>query len=185
VNRTYRTEAIILKRLNLGEADRLLTVFSKHYGKLRLMAKGVRRLSSRKKGHLELFSQSRLFIAKAKNLDLITEAETVHNFPQLRKNLSHVQTAYLFCELIDQLTAEGQEHQAVYQLLLSSFLQLDRQSIAPDRLIVFFEKKLLQLLGFGLPSTINRQTLEAHILSITEKPLNSPKLTEVDLDLHV
>jgi len=177
VGRTYRTEGIIIKRTNFGEADRLLTVFTKHKGKLKLIAKGVRRLNSRKKGHLELFSQTRLFMAKGKNLDIITEAETINNFPSLRKNLTQVQTAYLFCELIDQLTAENQAHPKVYQLLTNSLTHLNRQPTSINHLIIFFEKNLLQLLGFGLPKTISRQTLEIHIISITEKPLKSLKLT--------
>lgn len=175
MNRSYKVEAIVLKRTNLGEADRLVTVFSRDHGRLRLLAKGIRRLSSRKKGHLELFNQVKLQVASGKNLDLITEAETINNFPRLRRNLNRVRIAYLFLELVDKLTAENQEHPEVYQLLVDNLSRLDSRE-APAELIAKFETSLLSFLGFGLPSRRDRASLEAHILSITEKPLNSKKL---------
>jgi len=173
--RSYKTTAIILKRTNFSEADRLITVFTKNYGKLKLIGKGIRKLTSRKKGHLELFTLTNLQIAKTKSIDIITEAEAIDNFPNLRKNLNRVHIAYLFSELTDKLTAEGQEHQEVYHLLLESLKALNSQS-APKTLIINFEKQLLKVLGFGLPKTISRQSLEHHIYSIIEKPINSKKL---------
>lgn len=173
--RSYKAQAIILKRTNFSEADRLITVFTKRHGKLKLIAKGIRKLTSRKKGHLELFTHAQLQIAKTKSIDIITEAETINNFSQLRKNLNRVRIAYLLAELIDQLTAEGQEHTQVYDLLLHSLTTLNSQT-APKNFILNFEKQLLQLLGFGLPSKHDRASIESHIYSIIEKPLNSKKL---------
>jgi len=177
--KTYKTVGLILNQKNFFEADRLLTVFTKDFGRLRLLAKSVRKLTSRKRGHLELFSQVKIVCAKGKNLDLITEAETVNNFPVLRRNLNRVRIAYLLCELVNDLTAENQEHDDVYQLLLNNLLLLDSSS-APQNLIFNFEKSLLELLGFGLPAgalaKVGCQSLETYISSITEKPLNSKKI---------
>jgi recombinational DNA repair protein (RecF pathway) len=66
--RLYRTEAIVLRRSDLGEADRLLTLYTPEWGKLRVIAKGVRKPTSRKSGHVELFTHSRLLIARGRNL---------------------------------------------------------------------------------------------------------------------
>ena len=177
--KTYKTVGIVLNQKNFFEADRLLTVFTKDFGRLRLLAKSVRKLTSRKRGHLELFSQVKIVCAKGKNLDLITEAETINNFPHLRQNLNRIRIAYLLCELINDLTAENQEHEDVYQLLLSHLVQLN-SSTAPKNLILNFEKSLLQLLGFGLPLEAlaegGRHSLETYISSITEKPINSKKI---------
>lgn len=173
--KTYKTVGIVLNQKNFSEADRLLTIFSLHQGKLKLLAKGVRKLSSRKRGHLELFSHAKIVCAKGKNLDLITEAETVNNFPNLRGNLNRVRIAYLLCELVNDLTAENQEHEDVYNLLWLYLIQLN-STVAPKNLILNFEKSLLELLGFGLPRILTQSSLEAHILSITEKPLNSKKI---------
>ena len=173
--KTYKTVGIVLNQKNFFEADRLLTVFTKDFGRLRLLAKSVRKLNSRKRGHLELFSQVKIVCAKGKNLDLITEAETVNNFSTLRRNLNRVRIAYLLCELINDLTAENQEHEDVYNLLWLYLAQLNSPA-APKNLIFNFEKSLLELLGFGLPNSLSRTSLEAHIQSITEKPLNSKKI---------
>ncbi|MEK7513440.1 MAG: DNA repair protein RecO [Patescibacteria group bacterium] len=171
----YRATAIILKRQNLGEADRLITVFSERSGKLKLMAKGIRKLTSRKKGHLEIFTLSRLMIVTTKSIDLITEAATVNNFSRLRQNLNRVRIAYLFCELVDKLTVENQEQVAIFALLKTYLSQLNSQSVTSD-LIVNFETELLKLLGFGLPAEISRESLETHIASITERTLHSNKI---------
>ena len=172
---SFKAEAIVIKRTNLGEADRLVTGFSKDRGKLTLMAKGIRRITSRKKGHLELFNQVSLQIAKGKTLDFISEAATINNFSRLRRNLNRVRIAYLLLELVDKLTAENQEHGEVYSLLGETLSQLNGHS-ASNNLIADFEIKLLTILGFGLPERSDRDSLEAHILTITEKPLHSKKL---------
>lgn len=173
--KTYKTVGLVLNQKNFFEADRLLTIFSLHQGKLKLLAKGVRKLSSRKRGHLELFSHAKIVCAKGKNLDLITEAETINNFSHLRQNLNRVRIAYLLCELVNDLTAENQEHEDIYRLLLLYLTQLN-STVAPKNLIFNFEKSLLQILGFGLPSKLDRSSLESHISSITEKPINSKKI---------
>ncbi len=176
MTRSYKLQAIILKRINFSEADRLVTIFSRHHGRLKLIAKGIRKPSSRKKGHLELFTQAKLQVAKTKSIDIITEAETINNFSNLRNNLNRVRIAYLLAELVDKLTAEEQEQEEVYQLLLDSLTTLNSKS-APKDFILNFESQLLSLLGFGLPKPpINRLRLESHIASIIEKPLNSKKL---------
>lgn len=173
--RSYKVQGIVLKRLNFSEADRLITIYTKHHGKLSLLAKGVRKPTSRKKGHLELFTLAKLQVAKTKSIDLITEADTIDNFSSLRKNLNRVRIAYLLSELIDKLTAEGQDQEEVFDLLKQNFETLNSK-IAPKNFILNFETHLLQLLGFGLPTTISRKSLESHIYTITEKPLNSKKI---------
>ena len=177
MNRSYKLQAIVLKRTSFSEADRLVTVFSKSHGKVVLVAKGVRKITSRKKGHLELFTYAKLQIAKTKGLGIITEAETINNFPSLRKNLNRVRIAYLLAELIDKLTAEQQEQQEVFKLLFNSFIILNSKS-ATKNFILNFESELLELLGFGLPNPpITRQKLEMHISFIADKPINSKKLS--------
>ncbi len=174
--RSYKLQGIILKRINFSEADRLVTIFSQRHGKLKLLAKGIRKPTSRKKGHLELFTLTKLQVAKTKSIDIITEAETINSFQSLRQNLNRVRIAYLLAELVDKLTAEEQEHPEVFQLLLDSLTTLNSKS-ASKEFILNFEKKLLTMLGFGLPKPpVNRLRLETHIASIIEKPLNSKKL---------
>ena len=126
--KTYKTEGIIIKRINFGEADRILTIFTKHYGKIKAIAKGIRKIKSRRAPHLELFNQTVLFLYKGKNLDIITEAQLVDSFSTLRKNLRKVAFAFGVCELVDQLTREGQKQLKAYELLKACLNDLNHQS---------------------------------------------------------
>ena len=85
--RTYRVEAIVLRRVDFGEADRVLVLLTRERGKIPVVAKGVRRMSSRMAGHLELFTQSELMLAKGANLDVVTQAETRNPFRAVREDL--------------------------------------------------------------------------------------------------
>jgi DNA repair protein RecO (recombination protein O) len=115
--RVYRTEAIVLRRIDFGEADRLLTVFTPERGKLKLIAKGARKPSSRKSGHVELFSRGQFLVAVGRELDILTQAETVEPFLLLRKDLLRTTYAYYVAELADAFTAERDENQPLYDLL--------------------------------------------------------------------
>lgn len=176
MNRTFKTEGIVLRRRNFGEADKLLTIFTKHYGKITLVAKGVRRTTSRKAGSLEPFTQVNLLVAKGKSLDIITETETIDSFSYWRKNLTKVAVAFYFCELVDKLTAEGQENMAVYKLLTEFLGKIDKTDL--KFLVRDFEEKFLRELGFGVPKLLENQSgsLRGYIESISERKINSPKI---------
>lgn len=178
MGRTYKTEGIILKRINYGEADRILTIYTKHYGKIRALAKGVRRITSRRGGNVELFNQVTLFLHQGKNLDLLNEAQVVNSFKAWRRDLKKVAVAYYFAELVDKLTPEEQPNQAVFQLL-SRYLGKIGTAILPE-LTRSFEEALLRELGFGVPEELRRSSssLRDYIESITEKKLNSQDIAK-------
>ena len=88
--RTYRTEAIVMRRKDIGEADRILTLLTPGRGKLRAIAKGIRKPRSRKAGHLELFTRSKLLLASGRDLDIITQAEVVDAYRPVRATLAMV-----------------------------------------------------------------------------------------------
>lgn len=168
--RGYKTEGIILKRLNFGETDRLLTIFTKHYGKIKAIAKGVRRLKSRKAGSLELFNQLQLVIAEGKNLDIITEVELSRSFNQLRKNLKLVIQAFQVVEALDKLTPERQPSRQLFQLLQEGLQRLDQ---GQESAVLEFEIALLKELGFGLPKKLDSKSVKSYIETISEKKLMS------------
>ena len=177
MSRTYKTECFILRQRPFGETDRLLTVYSKHYGKIHCLAKGVRRLKSRKAGALELFSLSNLFFAKGKNLDLITEAVLVNNFSFWRQNLARVGVAFYFVELVDKLNAEEQPNRQVFDLLEKNFLRLKDEKLTS--LVQEFEKGLLTVLGFGVPENRHRSgSLRDYIEEVIERPINTPRIVK-------
>jgi DNA repair protein RecO (recombination protein O) len=174
--RAYKTEGIILKRSNYGEADRLLTIFTKNHGKLRVIAKGVRRITSRRGGNLELFNHVSVYLNNGKNLDSLSEVEVFNSFSDWRTDLKAVGVAYYLCELVDKLTAEGQEHNQVFDLLKQSLSKLDECNYT--NLVVSFEKELITELGFGIPDKLrnSRKSIKNYIEEITEKKITSPKI---------
>lgn len=176
--RSYKTEGIVLKRTNIGEADKIITLFTKHYGKLRLMAKGIRKTKSRKAGSLEPFNEVKLQIAKGRNLDLITETQIIDSPQSWRKNLLKVTVAYYLCELVDKLTADSQVHKNVFELLKETLLQIESANLT--KLVRGFEEQVLDELGFGIPEDIRKQpgTLKSYIEEVTERQINSPKLVK-------
>lgn len=145
--RTFRTEAIVLKRTDFGEADRLLTLYTRDYGKLKAIAKGARKPQSRKTGHVELFMRTQFLFAKGHDLDVITQAEMVESYPALRDDLVRTTYAAYVVELLDRLTVEEGQHISLYNLLADT---LGRLAVMEDvRLATrYYELRLLGLSGF-------------------------------------
>jgi len=145
--RLYRTEAIVLRRNDFGEADRLLTLYTPAWGKLRVIAKGVRKPTSRKSGHVELFTHSRLLIARGRNLDIVTQAETIYSFRPLRENLLRTGWAYYTAELLDRFVGEGIENRPLFNLFLATLGRLC-EDVDLDLTARFYELRLLALVGY-------------------------------------
>ena len=145
--RLYRTEAIILRRQDFGEADRFLTLYTPGLGKRRVLAKGVRKLTSRKAGHVELFTHSRLLVAKGRSLDIVTQAETINPFLPVREELARASCAYYVAELVDRFTEEGEENRRLFDILLNALFWLgDSEDTA--LVLRFFELRLLDYVGY-------------------------------------
>ena len=172
----YKTEGIILKQKNFAEADRILTIYTKHYGKIQAIVKGARRVTSRKAGSLELFNHCSLVLAKGKNLDIISEVEVVNSFRSWRKNLTKVGIAWYLCELVDKLTPEEQENRQVFSLLRDWLAKIGY--LNPSRLVRGFEEELLVELGFGVPEKLKEASgsLKSYIETIIEKKITTPKI---------
>jgi DNA repair protein RecO (recombination protein O) len=146
-SRLYRTEAIVLRRQDLGEADRILTLYTPDYGKIRAVAKGVRKPSSRKAGHLEPFTRVDVLIAHGRDLDIVSQAEMLDAYLPLRDDLERGAYANYFAELLDSFVEEGDENRALYLLLAAGLGWL----CATDNLqrsARYYELRLLALVGF-------------------------------------
>ncbi len=136
-----------MRRSDFGEADRLLTLYAPKLGKIRAIAKGVRKPTSRKSGHVELFTHSQLLIARGRSLDIVTQAETVHAFRPLREDLLRTTYTYYAAELLDLFVEEGVENRRLFDLLLAMLGWLGDASDL-DLTTRFFELRLLSLLGY-------------------------------------
>ncbi len=145
--RSLRVEAVVLRHSDWGEADRLLTLYSREAGKIRAVAKGVRRLRSRKAGHLEPFTRVALMLARGRDMWIVTQAETVNAYSELSVDLQRTGYAAYVMELLDRFTYEEGQNRLLYQVLVDT---LQRVATAPDPFIPvrYYDLRMLDLLGF-------------------------------------
>jgi len=145
--RSYQTEAIVLGHTEFGEADRILRIFTFKKGKISAIAKGVRKIRSRKAGHLEPFTRVNLFLAKGRNLDIITQAETADAYFGLRDDLEKVAFAAYVVEVLDKFTYEEGQNTGIFNLLAKTLKRLETHT-NPETVIHYYELRLLDLVGF-------------------------------------
>ncbi len=145
--RNYQTEAIIIKKTKLGEADRILTLYTPALGKIQAVARGVRRPRSKLAGHLELLTHSLVSLARGRNLDTITGSQTINSFLPLKSDLQLTSYALYAIELVNQFTAEHIENRPLFQLLLGTMGQLCQAS-KNELVLRYFELHLLNEVGY-------------------------------------
>lgn len=144
---TLRVEAVVLRHADWGEADRLLTLYTREEGKLRAVAKGARKLLSRKAGHLEPFTRVALLLARGRDFWIVTQAETVEAYLALGQDLTRTGYAAYIVELLDRFTYEEGEHQLMYRLLVETLKRIAEEE-DPFWAVRYYEVHLLDLLGF-------------------------------------
>ena len=147
--RSLRVEAVVLNHSDFGETDRLLVLFTRELGKVRAIAKGVRKPRSRKAGHLEPFTRSSLLLARGRNMYIVIQAETVQVYLQLDGDidLQDYGNASYVVELLDRFTYEEGENRALYRLFINTLARLSAES-DPNLPIRYYQIRLLDLLGF-------------------------------------
>lgn len=148
--RHKKTKGVILRREDFGEADKILTIYTKDLGKIRPKARGVRKSTAKLAGHLELFNHVDLVLAGG----TIIGAVTINHFEHLRDNLDNLEKAAYISEMIDRFSPEEDPDERLFNLVLESLTKLD---------LDYFERKFLDLLGFGgvRPKNIKRFLQEA------------------------
>lgn len=146
--RSFRVEAVVLRHSDYGEADRLLTLYTRQLGKTRALAKGARKIASRKAGHIEPFMQAKLQLAKGRDMLLVTQADTVDAYLPLREDLILTSHASYIVELLDRFTYEGDtENPSTFRLLTDTLSRLASKA-DPWLVIRYYEMRLLDHLGF-------------------------------------
>ena len=186
--KAYKAEAIVLGRRSIGEADRIITVFTKQYGKKTVIAPGVRKIKSRKSAHLELFTHVLIMLAPGKNFDLVTEAQTIEAFTNIRFKLERISFAYIGLELIHKLTAEGQESYRIFEKLIEYLRLLNNPQSSrklATSILKLFKQGVLEELGFiSNHRQMSEENLDQTIEDILERKLKSPEwLTNIQTNL--
>lgn len=145
------TEGIILKRIDVGEADSLFTIYTKEFGKILARAQGIKKESAKLKGHLEPFNLSVLSFVFGKNGPRITSAELSNFFPSIRREIDKLRAASYITSFIDKYCFDGEKDEKLWGLLLTSFQELESGSFDKDALKNFlrsFERALLSSFGY-------------------------------------
>jgi DNA repair protein RecO (recombination protein O) len=137
----YREVGIVLRTMRLGEADKIVTIVTQGRGKVRAVAKGVRKTKSRFGGRLEPLQHVSLQLYEGRNLDTITQVETIDHFRGIREDLDRLGQATTMLEVVDAVVQEGEQNPRLHQMLLGALRTLEA---APSPLVVpaFFWKLL-------------------------------------------
>jgi DNA repair protein RecO (recombination protein O) len=143
----YRDEGVVLRTLRLGEADRIVTIVTKGQGKVRAVAKGVRRTRSKFGGRLEPMSHVAMQCWQGRELDTVTQVEVLDGFRAVREDLVRVARAFTLLEVVDQLSQERHPNPRLYDMLVGALRSLDAADAA--MLVPAFCLKVLALEGSG------------------------------------
>ena len=186
--RVFSTEGIVLRRIDYGEADRILTIFTRQHGKLRAIAKGARKTTSRLAGPIELLTRTRYLLATGRDLAIVTQCEVQERFEHLREHLWHASAGYYVAEALDRAVEDHQEQAAIYALGCDTLRRLNDDAAAwlanptPDNkagptargwaALRWFELNLLDSLGYR-PSFHACVVCETPLMPVEENGFNA------------
>lgn len=171
--RFLKDSGFVVKRVNVGEYDRYITVFTKDSGKIELIAKGVRRINSKRSSHIELLNHINFQAVKGPKNLVLTEVQMVRTYQEVKKNLDDLGCLFLISELIDKLCPMHQKSEQIFSLIHSTMqnpMDLDQ-----EKWMFNFEVNLLSALGFWDPSKQfqDLKDLQQYIESIIERKLKT------------
>ena len=145
--RSYETQAVIIKQSKFGEFDKILTIYTPEFGKLKVVARGACRPGSKLGGNVEPLTYSLLLLARGRNLDIVTQSQTIDGFLTLKSDLGRMAYGLYVLELIDLFTVENSENRSLFDLLLDVLHQLC-QANNREILLRYFELHLVDYLGY-------------------------------------
>jgi DNA repair protein RecO (recombination protein O) len=145
--RLHRVDGVVLRRFNYAEADRILVIYTRERGKVRAIAKGLRRPTSRLAGHLELFSRGEIILAQGRELDVVSQVQIIEPFAGLRTDIERTAQAFVIAELIDAGTPEAHAQPDLYGTLLDSLSAIEDHP-RPDIAALQAQIHVLARLGF-------------------------------------
>jgi DNA repair protein RecO (recombination protein O) len=170
----YREDAVVLRTHKLGEADRIVVLMTNGRGKVRAVAKGVRKTKSRFGGRLEPPTHVSLLLYEGRNLDTISQADSIEAYRTIREDLDRMTDAQALVEAVDQVAQEGEANPALFNMLAGALRTLDSAPERPSILVGAFYWKLLALEGVaplldacvrcGAPEAVSFDPVEGGVL---------------------
>lgn len=148
----YNVECVVLKSKNFKDADKILTFYSKEKGKFSAIAKGVRKITSRRAGSLDTLTHVKVGIHEGSSgIGIVTEAKALDSFKNVKKNLDIAKQAYYVAKLVDRFVEEDEENVELFRLLLTTLTGLNNVSVEKVLGIVNpFEVAFMHILGYEL-----------------------------------
>lgn len=144
----YRDQGVVLRTIRLGEADRITTVLTLEHGKVRAVAKGVRKVKSRLGARTEPLTHIDFMAWRGRELDVVNQVEVIDVFPQIRADLERLDAAMTMAEISDQSTVDHQQSPELYRLLVGALRSLE--STGSALVLAAFCLKLLAIEGVGV-----------------------------------
>jgi DNA repair protein RecO (recombination protein O) len=145
----FKTNAIVIRSVNYGESDKIVTFFTKDFGKLKGIAKGARRSRKRFQNALGLFSHLRLIFFDREGMGLVRAegCDILHSFPKIREDLKKIFYGNYYLELVNEMAGEREVNSEAFELLLSTLLNLEELDLQEEQLRIF-EIRMLSLFGY-------------------------------------
>jgi DNA repair protein RecO (recombination protein O) len=165
-------QGIVLKRINIGEADRIVTLYTKELGKVAVVAKGVRKINSSQAAALEIGQVAKCHLIFTQALPILTQATPITRFIQARTHLIGITQTYQLLEIIDLLTVEQQENESVYQLAIDTLSLLESPG-AKKAIILENIRLILKDMGFTHDKVFTETSLKEYIEDLGNRRLRS------------
>lgn len=175
--KSYTSEGFVLSKHSYGEADKIINIYSKNFGKVSLIAKGIKKLTSRKRGHLEIFNKIKFHAIVGKNMDIITEAQVIDDFSEIRNNLKRISLAYYFVEVIQKITHEHEPNIEIFRHLDYFFQKLKVTNLL-KKLKENFIYEIIVTLGFW-PANDKLINPDEVLEEIIERKINSIRVGKI------
>ncbi len=176
--RTRTTPAIVLKRYNTGETDRIVTLLTEDEGKVAAVAKGVRKLNSSKRAFLEPGNQVKAYLIETKGLPLLTQADLICDYELAKTDLTRIRQLSQVLETIDRLFTMGEEDIHLYPEVIR-ILELLAREAPPHKQIQAHLDRILRQLGYAALEDSGHDSLLEYVSHITERPMRSWEFLEV------
>jgi DNA repair protein RecO (recombination protein O) len=170
--RSSATEAIVLKRTNTGEMDRIITLLTPHQGKVACVAKGVRKMTSSQRAYLEPGNYISVLLITTSNLPILTQSRLIENFPHSKESLIGMKRLAGVLEIVDKLFPEGVEEVQLFQAVKDILAQLNN----PQVHLPAIQQKLadiLQELGYQALEDTPYQSVTEYVAALIDRPVNS------------
>ncbi|HVZ67349.1 MAG TPA: DNA repair protein RecO [Patescibacteria group bacterium] len=167
-----KDQGFVIKRVNFGDSDRYLTLFTKNNGRVEVLAKGVRKITSRRSGSIELLNLINFQSVKSSKNFILTEVSLLDSFNSLKYDLKNIQKVFLMCELIEAIMPHGEPHPDVFDLMERALKVAEE-----EKTLAYFQAKLLSILGFWDGKTAFRD--ELHVQNVIEQTIERKLKTRV------